>query len=88
MTAKSDHGVPIPAGFVKPAWLRSKDPEKWAVAMMQCENPQAICGEDGYCHQRNFCFSMFRARYDRLMAVKAEIQRRISRLMETVDGDL
>lgn len=85
---QNDHGVPIPSGFVKPSWLRSPDHEKWAAAMMECQDPQARCGGDGFCHQHNWCFSIFRARYDRLMAVRAEIDQRIRRLMDSVDGEL
>lgn len=86
--AHRDHGVPIPSGFVKPSWLRSPDHERWAAAMVECQDAQGRCGTDGFCHQGNFCFSIFRARHDRLMAVREEIDRRIRRLMDSLDGDL
>jgi hypothetical protein len=83
-----DRAVALDPGTAKPSWLRSKDHRKWGWAMAECMNPQGLCGQDGWCRRRNFCFEAVRARHDALLAIREEVDRRIQRLLETQDGGL
>ena len=65
-------------GIPREGWLRGPDHDKFALAMLRCQNPEASCAGEGACRYGGSCFR--NVEVADLESRLVELERRIARL--------